>query len=304
MNREQLSAVIGSIDDRHVAECFRYAPGEASASRERSQHVKTKRIITLALAAALILSLSVTAYAIKMSVASPEAAQKVALQEIEVWKELGLISPNVSFEGEPFQIVELEEQKGSDYWYGRLFRHSYDVRWSMGPIDWGDQEPPTDMVRQKYGCNLRVDTLTGKITQAFLDARADPDDVPTSSVELNWGDPNGAEPQTQRTLYFYDNFDDLFPADMTVDRFLTLLAEYWGFSGYTLADTVDETYYDAHWSPVSQDSLLKDMPSGNTDNYYLTVFFDGDQEGAPMYLQLHQFPGYVQLQFGTGHAVG
>jgi hypothetical protein len=91
---------------------------------------------------------------------------------------------------------------------------------------------------------------------------------------------------------------------MTVDRFLTLLAGYWGFSGYRLADTVDETYEEAPWSPVVADSLLKDMPRGNTDNYYLTVFFDGDQEGAPMYLQLTQFPGYVQLNFGTGHGVG
>ena len=83
-----------------------------------------------------------------------------------------------------------------------------------------------------------------------------------------------------------------------------MLAEYWEFSGYRLADTVDDVFYDSRWSPVAADSLLKDMPSDNTDNYYLTVFFDGDQEGAPMYLQLSKFPGYVQLNFGTGHGVG
>ena len=68
--------------------------------------MNVKRIVTLALAAALILSLSVTAYAVKTSVASPEAAQKVALQEIEVWKQMGLISSDIAFEGEANQIIE------------------------------------------------------------------------------------------------------------------------------------------------------------------------------------------------------
>ena len=57
-------------------------------------------------------------------------------------------------------------------------------------------------------------------------------------------------------------------------------------------------------TPYRNDSLLKDMPRENKDNYYLTVFFDGDQKGAPMYLQLHQFPGYIMLMVGTVHAVG
>ena len=102
----------------------------------------------------------------------------------------------------------------------------------------------------------------------------------------------------------YDNFTDIFPADMTVDRFCSLLAEYWGFSGYRLADTVDTQYYDAHWTPPAPESLLKDLRSDNTDNYYLTVFFEGDQEGVPRYIQMTKFPGYVQLSFGTGHSVG
>ncbi len=303
MNREEKFRVLAGMDDRYIAESIRYAPEDAEGTSERIAHMKKKRILTFALAAALILALGASAYGVKNSVASPAAAQKVALQEIEVWKEMGLLSSDVFFEGEPDAIVEIEEKKGSDYWYGRLFAHSYDVRWYLGPVDWGDQTPPPELVQHKYGCNLRVDTLTGKITQAFIDARPEEDAEPVGSVTLA-GDPDQPETAEKRTLYFYDNFDDIFPADMTVDRFLTLLAEYWGFSGYRLAETVDETYMEAPWSPVAADSLLKDMPRSNTDNYYLTVFFDGDQEGAPMYLQLTQFPGYVQLNFGTGHAVG
>ena len=171
MKREQLAKVISELDDRHIADCVHYAPEGTAGSSERGRHMNVKRIVTLALAAVLILSLSVTAYAVKTSVASPEAAQKVALQEIEVWKQMGLISKDISFEGDANQIVEIEEHTGSDYWYGRFFPHSYDVRWHLGPIDWGDQEPPSELVRRKYGCNLRVDTLTGKITQAYIDVR-------------------------------------------------------------------------------------------------------------------------------------
>ena len=304
MNREQLSEIICGIDDRHIADCVAYTPGMADSSSGRSIKVNAKRIITLALAAALILSLSVTAYGIRANVATPEAAQKVALQEIEVWKKMGLISPDINFEGDASAIVEIEEHTGSDYWYGRFFAHSYDVRWYLGLIDWGNQSPPSDLVQRKYGCNLRVDTLTGKITQAWIDVRPEKDDVPDGSVTVQFGNPDDPGTLVDRELYFYDIFDQIIPADMTVDRFLSLLAEYWGFSGYTLAETVDEQYYNAHWDPVAPDSLLKDMPSGNTDNYYLTVFFDGDQAGVPMYLQLTQFPGYSQLGFGTGHGVG
>ena len=304
MNREYISQVIGNLDDRHIADCVQYAPGGIAASSERSRHVNVKRIITLALAAALILSLGVTAYAIKTNVATPEAAQKVALQEIEVWKEMGILNPEVSFEGDANQIVEIAEHTGSDYWYGRFFAHSYDVRWFLGPVDWGDQTPPPELVQRKFGCNLRVDTLTGKITQAYIDARPAEDAVPTGSIELNLGDPDDRESEALHTLYFYDNFTDIFPADMTVDRFCSLLAEYWGFPGYRLADTVDNQYYDAQWSPPEPDSLLKDLRSDNTDNYYMTVFFEGDQEGVPRYIQMTKFPGYVQLNFGTGHSVG
>ena len=89
---------------------------------------------------------------------------------------------------------------------------------------------------------------------------------------------------------------------MTADRFCTLLAEYWGFSGYTLGETIDETYFDEPITPVEASSLLKDMPTDTAVNYYLTVFFDGDQEGAPVYIYLQQYPGYVMLSVGVTHS--
>lgn len=300
MKRELLSKVIGDIDDRFIAEAYRPA-----CDLERSVHVKKKRLLTLGLVAAIIMTLSAAAYALNQAVGTPQAAQRVALQEIERWKELGLLNQEVQFEGEANQIVEIKEHKGNESWYGRLFSHSYDVRWYLGAVG-AFQTPPTDAVQRKFGCNLTIDTLTGKMMAATIDARAAEDAVPVREGVLEQpadsSDPEGeSEP---RRLYFYENFADIFPEDMTVDRFCTLLAEYWGFSGYRLTETVDSMYFDEPQAPVAPNSLLKDMNSDTRANYYLTVFFEGDQPGAPMYIQLHQFPGYVTLSVGTGHAVG
>lgn len=64
MKREQLSTIIGNIDDRHIAEAYQYDPARGGRSPERIAHMKKKRMITLALAAALVLALSVTAYSV------------------------------------------------------------------------------------------------------------------------------------------------------------------------------------------------------------------------------------------------
>ena len=63
MKREELSSIISNIDERLVAEAYQYNPGFCSDSPERIVHMK-KRIITFALAATLMLALSITAYAI------------------------------------------------------------------------------------------------------------------------------------------------------------------------------------------------------------------------------------------------
>ena len=64
MNRELLSKAVGNIDDRFIAEARFSVPEDASGTSERIVHMKKKRIISLALAAALILALGTAAYAI------------------------------------------------------------------------------------------------------------------------------------------------------------------------------------------------------------------------------------------------
>ena len=90
------------------------------------------------------------------------------------------------------------------------------------------------------------------------------------------------------------------PDGMTVDKFCTLLAKYWGFSGYRLAQTDDAMFHYAQLNPGGGE-LLTDFAGANS---YLTVYFDGDQSGTPMYISLDRFPGRVNVLFGMLHQVG
>ena len=120
-------------------------------------------------------------------------------------------------------------------------------------------------------------------------AAADEDEEATGTVEWDG-----------ETYYYYDNFDDIFPIDLTVGQLCDKLAQYWGYGSWKLKDKYDEFYAEKFAAP-DKDMLLKDLPEGN---YYATVYFEGDQEGAPMYFQKMHFPGRVCFMFGEGHAVG
>ena len=289
MNRELLSKALCEIDESFIAEAYRPVPEAASGSSERIVPMKKKRIITFALAAALVLTMTVVAYAAYGAVSSPETAEKVALEQIEEWKALGLLSQDVHFDSPADYIQEVEARQGSGYWYGRLFPHCYDVRFYSG----------------KYSGQIHVDTLTGKINHATINAHPDEtvEPVATKTADVPIDPDDLSKGYRPNISYLYYNFDDIFPADLTVDRFCSLLAEYWGFSGYRIADTVDN-FYGTDFEAVDGSTLLKDLPKNNPSNYYLTVFFEGDQEGAPMYIELDNFPEYVSLFLGNHHGVG
>ncbi len=284
MNTEMLFDALDQVPEKYKTEVL--TKMERHYDPKHTKQRKTVKTILIAAAIACLMSLS--AYAVGSAVNSPEAAEKTALQEIEKWKEMGLLSEDVSLEGKADAVYEIEERTGDEYWYGRIFRHRYDVRWYGSPYGEGG----------KYSGNFGVDTATGKLYAVAINANADEDDVPLRTVEVERETGDGKTETL--ALNVYDNFCDIFPEDMTVDRFCSGLAEYWGFGGYTLSDTHDE-FYREDWSAVSGDSLLRDLPQ---DNYYLTIFFEGDQQGVPMYLQLAAFPGYVTLFLGTNHAVG
>ena len=64
MKQELLSKAFGDIDESFISEAYRPVPMDASSTSERIVHMRKKRIVSLALAAALILALGVTAYAV------------------------------------------------------------------------------------------------------------------------------------------------------------------------------------------------------------------------------------------------
>lgn len=98
---------------------------------------------------------------------------------------------------------------------------------------------------------------------------------------------------------FYDSFYRVMSDDMTLDGLCSLLCEYWGFSGYTLSGTRDAFYgYDT--DTPSGGTLVKDTQGAP----YITVYFDGDEEGMPMYIENVIFPERTYFGFGTGHSVG
>ncbi len=80
MRRELLSKAFGDMDESFVLEAYRPVPEDASGASERIVHLKKKRIISLALAAALLLALGVTAYAVWSIHAARQQALKADLR--------------------------------------------------------------------------------------------------------------------------------------------------------------------------------------------------------------------------------
>lgn len=64
MKRETISKALNGLDDRFISESAVFSPDTMQGSPERIVHMKKKRIVSLALAAALILALGITAYAV------------------------------------------------------------------------------------------------------------------------------------------------------------------------------------------------------------------------------------------------
>ena len=254
----------GGIDDEILMEVT-----SAMQEKNTGKPLRAKRTLrTVLIAAALVLVLAGSALA---------AGRLIAKMQ-----DMGILSSEFRFfDGEPDYLGEAPNTGVSDYWFGRIFPHSYIVR--GGTAD------------GKYYMNLFVDTMSGKIVHISTEAKADETDTPIPGGDVTVETGNGTE-----TFHTYNNYDDILPDGMTVDKFCTLLAKYWGFSGYRLAQTDDAMFHYAQLNPGGGE-LLTDFAGANS---YLTVYFDGDQSGTPMYISLDRFPGRVSVLFGMLHQVG
>ncbi len=63
MKRETINLALNGLSDRHIADTAVYSPETVRSAPERIVHMKKKRMISFALAAALILALGISAYA-------------------------------------------------------------------------------------------------------------------------------------------------------------------------------------------------------------------------------------------------
>ncbi len=98
----------------------------------------------------MALLLTACGYAVGRFVNSPEQAWSVARQEVGRMKDMGILAPEVTLPEETYRVLELPEETTNDYWYGRIFKHRYNIS-AHG---------------EKYFFNLDVDTATGEDNEA------------------------------------------------------------------------------------------------------------------------------------------
>ena len=272
---------------------------EAMKNKKEMKRRGLRTPVRVLLIAAVIASLFVgTAFAVGNYINSPEQAEKVARAELEKMRDMGILSEKFTVEGLPAErVIELPVFEGEDYFFGRIWPHRYSVQWYMDADSGGDNP---------YTVITQVDTAEGRIMAVTIEAQASEDAVPYRVLEDQYV-PVGYDEEKQEPImdtvdyFYYDNYEDIIPEGITVDELCSRLNEYWGFDGYSIVETVDEFYGLEDVETPGGDSLVRELPR---DNYYLSVLFEGDQQGVPRYIQTAEFPGYVCMIIGTNHAVG
>ena len=287
MNVIRFLEAMGEINDDVIMEVADIMEQTNEQKNRARIHTGRRRFFrTLLIAAAIAAVLSATAFAAySYLLSTPEQAVKAVKQEIRRWEELGIIAPQGEIEEDGIRVRKTEEPTElSAYYYHRIIRPHYQVS-----------------IRLNQGFLVcTVDMADGKLYGVTLSAYADEDD-PIVGEGVEWGDFDGDGEDD--IGYYRDNLDDLIPEGLTLDELCERLMEYWGFQGYMLAPTTDG-FYD--WQNITYSG---EMPVRELWNQpYATVYFNGDQEGVPMFIELGGFcpPGhaYSALVIGTNHIVG
>lgn len=279
MRAEKLMDAMNGIRDEYVESAGKFLGQIEPEGGEKKPGGRRRGWVKIVLIAAVIASLlSLPAYALtEYLLNSPEQALKQALAEIERLNELGIIQAELEPDPEATKIFKTPGQElGPDFLY-RIIYPNYHVHLFDG----------------KYKLVTQLDMATGKLQFISITAKADENQEPIYKEEYSL--PDGST----QTYEEYGNTGDLISTELTVGQLCRALAEYWGFEGYTLSGTENEEY---HWDTgaPAEDSLVKDI----LDGPYITVYFEGDQEGVPMYVELYSVSGATVLSIGTNHLVG
>ena len=278
MMGDKIMEAINGIRDEYVESAGKFLgriEPESGAGRPGGRRRGWVKIVLIAAVIASLLSLP--AYALtEYLLNSPEQAQKQALEEVDRPNELGIIQVNLEPDQEATKIFKTQGQElGLDFFH-RIIYPNYHVQLFDG----------------KYKFVTQLDMASGKLQFISITAKADEED-------RVYQEENSLSDGSSQTLTRYDNTDDLVSPELTVGELCAALAEYWGFEGYTLSGT-ENTDYGWDSEAPAEDSLVKDI----LDGPYITVYFDGDQEGVPMYVELYTVSGATVMSIGTNHLVG
>ena len=208
-----------------------------------------------------------------------EQLRLIAERELKKLYELGVFSTELKLDGDRLMCIRHTEAKDmGEGFFGRIWPPSYTVNANN-----------TD----GYTFSLQIDLETEKLFGMTVASYAGEGDQPIADREPFVWEEGGTE------YYYYDMFSHILPEDITIDQLCEKLNEYWGFNGYTLSGTKYEMYnYDTPAPDGS--SPVKTL----CDNPFLTVYFDGDQPGVPMYVDIINLPGNTNVMIGLSHAVG
>lgn len=278
MMGDKIMEAINGIRDEYVESAGKFLgqiEPESGAGRPGGRRRSWVKIVLIAAVIASLLSLP--AYALtEYLLNSPEQAQKQALEEVDRLNELGIIQVNLEPDQEATKIFKTQGQELGLGFFHRIIYPNYHVQLFDG----------------KYKFVTQLDMASGKLQFISITAKADEED-------RVYQEENSLSDGSSQTLTRYDNTDDLVSPELTVGELCAALAEYWGFEGYTLSGT-ENTDYGWDTEAPAEDSLVKDI----LDGPYITVYFDGDQEGVPMYVELYTVSGATVMSIGTNHLVG
>ena len=201
------------------------------------------------------------------------AAAQAALDELY---ELGLLSTHHHLDLSPHDHVEITEpDKKATSFNDRILPPCYYVNCSTEEGNW---------------IVIYVSIDSGKALACSITTRPQEGDPQLDKEPI---DMDG------RKLYYYDSFSRVMREDMTLEEYCTLLNDYWGFDGCTISGTQYADYgYDTQ--PPAGDTLMKEL----MDQPFVTLYFTGDQEDMPMFLEGLYFPEDTHFNFGFFHTVG
>lgn len=170
MKREQLSDIIGNLDDRQIAEAYQFDPELCGRSPERIGRMKIKRIVTFALAAVLILALGATGFAIYRGRVQDLVMKSSEEDIVLIDEESDIVivgeeeeAPAAEPQAAPYDplpgdtdMISLQGFAGSPEYQAALawadFQHNYDRDGSVlasvgnGPTPWDEKYAPAYFV--------------------------------------------------------------------------------------------------------------------------------------------------------------